>query len=200
MSLTRFPLPPNLTGGGNTGFWPFQLTMPASMAFSSGLAETASTGFTAVMRAIVLRWEVTSTTSPSRTRPNHSESWVLRSPTDTWAVTTSAMVRRENATLLAGCHGAALGDDPAPGRQRQRYKGCFDQLVISHTSRRAPPSSIGLAVLATEGLPGLSRRRSALMPELPPLSFTFSAGPSSRSQGWPLRERCSLRRRAPARG
>jgi hypothetical protein len=52
------------TGGGNTGFWPLQLTIPASIAFCSGCGEEGASGrFTAVMRAIGLRCEVTSTTS-----------------------------------------------------------------------------------------------------------------------------------------
>jgi hypothetical protein len=50
------------TGGGISGFRPLQLIRPASIAFCSGLVDVESACFTAVMRAMGLRWEVTSTT------------------------------------------------------------------------------------------------------------------------------------------
>lgn len=100
MSLISGPPSFNDTGGGNTGFWPFQLTIPASMAFCSGLAAVASGCLMAVSRAMGLRWEVTSTTSPARTRPSYSERWVLRSRTDTWLVTISDTSAATFATTL----------------------------------------------------------------------------------------------------
>lgn len=116
MSLLSFPCPFSLIGAGKTSFCPFQLMTPAAVAFCSGHLAAGPCGLTAGIRAIGLRWEVPSTTSPARTRARHSKRWLLCSRTDTTAGDHEAIRTRQLCH-----HGCSLPLPPAGGRRPRRW-------------------------------------------------------------------------------